>query len=70
MIVQVSTTQRRASLVNVQACIYGVESEVIKAEDPNDVQIELMGNPEKIAHVVGRTGSRIVSQIDKVERTD
>jgi hypothetical protein len=70
LIVHISTTQRRASLVNVQACLFGVESEILKANDPNDIQIELMGDPMKIAHVVGRTKSRIVSQVDKVRRTD
>lgn len=69
-IVRISTTQRRASLVNVQACVYGVESEILKADDPADIQIELMGAPDKIAQVVGRTGSRIVSQVDRMPRTD
>lgn len=67
-IVRISTTQRRASLVDIQACVFGVESEILRAEDPNDIQIELMGDPEKIAYVVGRTGSRIVSQIDRAPR--
>ncbi|AXG66295.1 hypothetical protein SEA_ANNADREAMY_210 [Streptomyces phage Annadreamy] len=70
MIVRISTTQKRASLVDVQACLYGVESEILEAVDPADIKIELMGDPEKIAYVVGRTGSRIVSVLDKVKRTD
>ncbi|QOI67586.1 hypothetical protein SEA_BEUFFERT_218 [Streptomyces phage Beuffert] len=70
MIVRISTTQKRASLVDVQACLYGVESEILEAVDPADIKIELMGDPEKIAYVVGRTGSRIVSVLDKVRRTD
>jgi len=70
LIVRISTTQKRASLVDIQACIHGVESEILKAVDPADIQIELMGDPQKIAYVVGRTGSRIVSILDKVARTD
>lgn len=69
-IVRISTTQRNASVVNVQSCLYGVESEILQANDPADIQMELMGDPMKIAYVVGRTGSRIVSVLDKVVRTD
>lgn len=69
-IVRISTTQRNASVVNVQACVFGVESEILQATDPDNIVIELMGMPEKIAHVVGRTGSRILSQVDKMPRTD
>jgi hypothetical protein len=54
----------------VQACLYGGESEILKADDPADIQIELMGAPEKIAQVVGRTRSRIVTIYDKMARTD
>ncbi len=61
MIVRISTTQKNASVVDIQACLFGVDSEIIKAVDPNDIQIELMGQPEKIAYVVGRTQSRIVT---------
>lgn len=61
MIVRISTTQKNASVVDIQACLFGVDSEIIKAVDPNDIQIELMGEPEKIAYVVGRTQSRIVT---------
>ncbi|QNN99292.1 hypothetical protein SEA_FAUST_220 [Streptomyces phage Faust] len=67
-IVKIRTTQRRASVVNVQACLYGVESEILEANEPDNVIIELMGMPEKIAYVVGRTGSSIVSQVDKMPR--
>lgn len=70
MIVRISTTQRRASLVDVQACIYGIESEIVEAINPANIKIELMGDPQKIAYVVGRTQSRIVSILDKVKRTD
>ena len=70
MIVRISTTQRNASVVNVQACLYGVESEILRAVDPADIQMELMGDPEKIAYVVGRTQSRIVTILDKVARED
>lgn len=69
-IVNISTTQRNASVVDVQACIFGVQSEILKAEDPKDIVIELMGDPQKIAYVVGRTGSRIISQVDKAPRSD
>lgn len=67
-IVKVSTTQRNASVVSVQACLFGVESEILEANDPKDIIIELMGAPEKIAQIVGRTGSRIVSQVDRMPR--
>jgi hypothetical protein len=68
LIVRISTTQRRASVVDIQACLYGVEAEILQAEDPSDIQIELMGDPEKIAYVIGKTQSRIVTILDKVER--
>jgi len=67
-IVKVSTTQRNASVVNVQACVFGVESEILQATDPKNIIIELMGAPEKIAQIVGRTGSRIVAQVDRMPR--
>lgn len=70
MIVNVSTTQRNASVVDVQACLYGVQSEVTKAVDPDDIRIELMGDPVKIAHVIGRTRSKIISVLDKAPRQD
>lgn len=69
-IVKISTTQRNASVVNVQACVFGVESEILEANDPDNIVMELMGMPEKIAYVVGRTGSRILSQVDRMPRTD
>lgn len=68
MIVKISTTQRRASLVDVQACVFGVESEILEAIDPDNILIELMGSPDKIAQVIGRTGSRILSQVDRAPR--
>lgn len=67
-IVKISTTQRNASVVNVQACVFGIESEILEANDPENIMIELMGAPEKIAQVVGRTGSRILSQVDRAPR--
>ncbi len=66
MIVRISTTQRRASLVDVESCIYGVDSEIIEAIDPADIKIQLTGDPMKIAYVVGRTGSKIVSVVAEV----
>lgn len=68
MIVMISTTQRRASLVDVQSCVFGVESEIVQAIDPKNIVIELMGSPDKIAQVIGRTGSRILSQVDRAPR--
>lgn len=70
MIVHISTTQKNASLVDIQSCVFGVESEILQAVDPKNIVIELMGAPEKIAQVIGRTGSRILSQVDKMPRTD
>lgn len=67
-IVKISTTQRNASAVNVQACVFGIESEILEAVDPQNVMIELMGAPEKIAQIVGRTRSRIVAQVDRLPR--
>lgn len=67
-IVRISTTQRNCSVVSVQSCVYGVESEVLEAIDPDNIIMELMGMPEKIAYVVGRTGSRILSQVDRAPR--
>lgn len=67
-IVKVRTTQRNASVVNVQACVFGIESEILEANDPENILIELMGAPEKIAQIVGRTGSSIVSQVDRMPR--
>jgi hypothetical protein len=69
-IVRISTTQRNCSVVSVQSCVYGVESEVLEAVDPDNIVMELMGMPEKIAQVVGRTRSRIVTVYGKVPRTD
>jgi hypothetical protein len=69
-IVRISTTQRNCSVVSVQSCVYGVESEVLEAIDPENIVMELMGMPEKIAQVVGRTRSRIVTVYGKVPRTD
>ena len=69
-IVRISTTQRNCSVVSVQSCVYGVESEVIQATDPDNIIMELMGQPEKIAYVVGRTRSRILSQVDKMPRQE
>lgn len=70
MIAHISTTQRNASVVSVQSCVFGIESQVLKATDPNDIQIELQGEPMKIAYVVGRTGSRIIQIPGIVERQD
>lgn len=64
MIVRISTTQRRASLVDVESCIFGVDSEILEAIDPADIKIQLVGDPHKICYVVGRTGSRIVSVLE------
>lgn len=66
MIVRISATQKTASLVDVQSCVFGVDSEIIEAIDPNDIKIQLTGDPMKIAHVVGRTGSKIVSIVNEV----
>lgn len=61
MIVHISTTQKNASVVDIQACLFGVDSEILEAINPADIKIQLTGDPEKIAYVVGRTQSRIVT---------
>lgn len=65
-IVRISTVLQNAPSVGIQSCIYGVECETIEAKDPAGIVFELMGSREKIANVVGRTGSRILSVAEPV----
>lgn len=65
-IVEISTTLRNAGSVGVQACIYGVECEVLDTRDPAKIRFELMGPDEKIGHVVAKSGSHVVSSYQPV----
>ncbi|WMI33591.1 hypothetical protein SEA_PHREDRICK_228 [Streptomyces phage Phredrick] len=65
-IVRISTVLKNAPSVGIQACVYGVECETIESKDPAGIVFELMGSKEKIANVVGRTGSRILSIAEPV----
>lgn len=65
-IVRISTVLKNAPSVGIQACVYGVECEAIEATDPAGIVFELMGSREKIANVVGRTNSRILSVAEPV----
>lgn len=64
MIVSVSTTQSNASILNTQAVIFGVDSEITHRTDPQDIRFELTGDPMKIAHVMGRTRARLIKIYD------
>lgn len=50
----------QAANVRIQAVVYGIESEVIRAE-PGDIQIELSGNELKIERIAEITGVPVVS---------
>jgi hypothetical protein len=67
-IVRISTVLQNAPAVGIQACVYGVECETIEAVNPAGIVFELMGPREKIANVVGRTKSRIVSIAEPVSK--
>jgi hypothetical protein len=64
-IVQIGSTLRNAPAVGVQSCIYGIECEVVKAEDPDNIVFELSGNDEKISIIIRKTNSRMISSVTR-----
>jgi hypothetical protein len=65
-IVRISTVLKNAPSVGIQACVYGIECETIEATDPSGIVFELMGSREKIANIIGKTGSRILNVAEPV----
>jgi hypothetical protein len=65
-IVRVSTTQKNAAIVPIQACIYGIECDLIEAEDPAKILFDLIGDRGKINLIIWKTGSNDLGELTSV----
>lgn len=65
-VISLKTNYKQAANVQIQAGMYGIEAEVIEAEEPNEIFIDLIGSEEKARYVAEKTGAEIVDIVDRV----
>lgn len=58
----IAPTIEQAANVRIQAVIYGIESDVLKAE-PGDIRIELSGDSMKIQEISRITGAPVIHEV-------
>ena len=62
-VVRISSVLRNAPQVAHQACVYGIDCEVIQKTDPANIVFELVGDSNKIDRIATITNSKVVSPV-------